>query len=84
MCASVYIRVCTCMYMREGGRERESEWISCGSVHECTVWLQIFIVQNFRNFRNCMVTTKIIFTKIFVLSIGHFHYWVLPITRCAR
>ena len=29
---------------------------------------------NFRNFRNCMVSMKIIFTKIFVLSIGYFRY----------
>ena len=39
------------------------------AIRSHTVWLQIFVVQNFRNFHNCMVTTKIIFTKIFVLLI---------------
>ena len=29
---------------------------------------------NFCNFRNCMISTKIIFTKIFMLSIGYFRY----------
>ena len=28
-----------------------------------TVWLQIFIVENFCNFRNYTVITKILFTK---------------------
>ena len=37
LCVSVHIRVSTCMCMREGGRERVSEWISCGSIHEC-IW----------------------------------------------
>ena len=29
-----------------------------------TVWLQIFVVENFRNFCNYTVITKILFTKI--------------------
>ena len=28
-----------------------------------TIWLQIFIVENFCNFRNCEVIMKILFTK---------------------
>ena len=28
-----------------------------------TVWLQIFVVENFCNFHNCTVITKILFTK---------------------
>ena len=30
-----------------------------------TVYLQIFVVENFRNFRNYSVTTKVLFMKIF-------------------
>ena len=33
------------------------------STVETTVWLQIFVVENFRNFRNYTVITKILFTK---------------------
>ena len=42
-----------------------------------TVWLQIFVVENFRNFRNYTVITRILFTKFLSQSI-------IPDTRGTR
>ena len=39
-----------------------------------TVWLQIFVVENFRNIRNYTIIMKIMFTKIFCAVNWHFRY----------